>query len=123
MKALAWTDGSANNQTHTHGGYGVVVQYFDDYDKFVKEVHISGGRYDKQTSARMEIVAILALLKHLNRTNEIEHIIVYSDNQYCVNTISLGWLENWVFKSNFAGKKNADLWRAVHKQLNMFTAA
>jgi ribonuclease HI len=121
VTAIAYTDGSANNKTHGSGGYGIVVQYFEA-GVFKQEVTAFGGRYNNTTSARMEIRAILELLRLLNVNNkELTHVTVYSDNEYCVNTISKAWLTKWCGDPNFHDKKNRDLWRQVYKELNEFT--
>jgi len=35
---------------------------------------------------------------------------IYSDSAYVVNTISKGWIDNWI-KTNFKDKANVDLWK------------
>ncbi len=120
MKVVAWTDGSADNKTHDNGGYGIVLRYFDDSDAFVKEINISGGSYSNCTSAQMEIMGVLALLKYLNKSTDVDHVMVFCDNEYVVKTIRLGWLDNWVKLANFNNKKNPKLWREVHAQIKKF---
>ncbi len=120
MRAIAWTDGSANNKTHAKGGYGVVLRYLNDDGSFLKELSLHDGSYINTTSAQMEIMGVLSLLKLLNKRRDIEHIIVNCDNEYVVNTIGKGWLDNWVRRRDFARKKNQRLWRAVHSQLQRF---
>jgi ribonuclease HI len=41
-------------------------------------------------------------------------IIIHSDSSYVVNTVEKRWLQGWL-RTNFKGKKNADLWRLYHQ--------
>ena len=41
-------------------------------------------------------------------------MIVYSDSKYVVDSVEKGWLMNWV-KTDFKGKKNADIWKRFLK--------
>jgi ribonuclease HI len=43
-------------------------------------------------------------------TKEGLHITVYSDSQYVVKAVELGWLKNWIATDFKGGKKNKDLW-------------
>lgn len=58
----------------------------------------------------MAVIAALQLLKrdHLN-------ITIYSDSAYVVNSVEKKWVFGWV-KKDFAGKKNADLWKLFLEQ-------
>ncbi len=56
----------------------------------------------------MELLAVIKGLEAL-KTNNIP-VVIYSDSQYVVNSITKGWLQKWI-KTNFkGGKKNRDLW-------------
>ena len=68
---------------------------------------ISQG-YRHTTNNRMELMAVIAALQMLTRTNL--DIIIYTDSAYIVNSVEKKWLFGWV-KKGFAGKKNEDLWR------------
>lgn len=94
-----FTDGSSKGNPG-RGGYGVVLKYRN----FRKE--LSQG-YRKTTNNRMELLAVIVGLEEL-KTGEIP-IKIYSDSKYVVDSISKGWVFNWV-KTNFKGKKNRDLW-------------
>lgn len=57
----------------------------------------------------MELMAVIAALQLLKRDGL--DITIYTDSAYIVNSVEKKWLFGWV-KKNFAGKKNADLWKA-----------
>jgi ribonuclease HI len=69
---------------------------------------ISQG-YKHTTNNRMELMAVIAALQLLKRDGL--DITIYTDSAYIVNSVEKKWLFGWV-KKNFAGKKNADLWKA-----------
>lgn len=96
-----YTDGAARGNPGP-GGYGVVMMYGNN----TKE--LSQG-YRLTTNNRMELMAVIAALKALKKTNL--QLNIYSDSNYVVKAINEGWLNNWL-KTNFkGGKKNVDLWR------------
>jgi len=94
------TDGSALGNPGP-GGYGVVLRFGDK----VKE--LSAG-FRNTTNNRMELLAIIVAIKSLKTKKYPVHI--YSDSKYVVDSITKGWLTNWV-KKGFKGKKNVDLWK------------
>lgn len=97
---VMYTDGSSRGNPGP-GGYGTILMWEG------KEKELSAG-YRKTTNNRMELMAVIAGLKALNR--EGLHIVVYSDSQYIVKAVQEGWLKNWI-RTNFkGGKKNRDLW-------------
>lgn len=95
-----YTDGSARGNPGP-GGYGAVLQW----GTTAKE--ISQG-YRRTTNNRMELMAVIAALSQLTRDNL--SITIYTDSAYVVNAIEKGWLKGWE-RTNFKGKKNADLWK------------
>jgi len=104
-KIIIYTDGSCNNADHSRGGYGIVM-----INGTVKKY--CGGQYDKTTSSRMEL---LAIVRALQKCKENQKIVVYSDSAYCVNTINERWLWNWA-KRNFKTCKNGDLMKELFTQ-------
>jgi len=102
-KVVMFTDGSANPHTGA-GGYGVVLKYKEK----VKE--LSGG-FRKTTNNRMEIIACIEGLRALKKRSEV---VVFSDSQYVVNSISKGWARKWRAQNWMRNDKeraeNADLW-------------
>ena len=97
-----YTDGAARGNPGK-GGYGAVLIYG------TKHKEISAG-YILTTNNRMELMAVIKALELLKR-NDIP-VKIYTDSRYVCDAIEKGWLHNWV-KKNFAGKKNADLWREL----------
>jgi ribonuclease HI len=97
---IIYTDGAARGNPGP-GGYGAVLLWGD------KRKELSGG-YRHTTNNRMELMAVIAALKALNR--EGLDITIFSDSSYVVNAIEKGWLQGWL-RTGFKGKKNADLWR------------
>lgn len=96
-----YTDGAARGNPGP-GGYGVVMMYGNNRKE------LSQG-YRLTTNNRMELMAVIAALKALKKTDL--QLNIYSDSNYVVKAINEGWLNNWL-KTNFkGGKKNVDLWR------------
>lgn len=100
MRITIFTDGGALNNPGP-GGYGVVMRY----GKHMKT--LSGG-FRKTTNNRMELMAVIKALEALKK--EGLHIDIYTDSQYVQKAVTLKWVFNWE-KTNFKGKKNADLWK------------
>lgn len=94
-----YTDGSSRGNPG-RGGYGAILIYKD-----IKK-EISGG-YRHTTNNRMELMAVIASLQSLKKTDL--DIIIYSDSSYVVNTVEKKWIDSWI-KNDFRGKKNKDLW-------------
>ena len=71
---------------------------------------ITGG-FRLTTNNRMEMMAVIVALKALRRRCKVT---VYSDSQYLVNGINLGWAEGWRArgwrKSDKKPAENIDLW-------------
>jgi ribonuclease HI len=71
--------------------------------------------YRLTTNNRMELLAVIAGLQALKK-NELP-VTIYSDSQYVINSITKGWLDNWIRTDFKGGKKNKDLW-LQYKQLS-----
>jgi len=104
-KITIYTDGSADNSSHDRGGYGIVL-----INGEVKQ--FAGGQYTNTSSARMEL---LAVIKAMNKCKVGDEIIIYSDNQYVVNTLEKKWLFKWI-SENYRGRKNKDLWKQFYNE-------
>lgn len=100
---LIYTDGAARGNPG-RGGYGVVLLW----GSIRKE--LSQG-YTHTTNNRMELMAVIAALSTLTRDGL--EATIYSDSSYVVNAVEKGWLTTWL-RTDFKGKKNADLWRQYH---------
>ena len=107
-----YTDGSNvhNGKPYSYGGFAYVVVTENKH-------HVGGDSMspnDKKpvTNNRAELNAIIYGLKNLsNYIDDIpKRVTVYSDSQWCVNTINGKW----------AMKKNLDLWRIFIKVRNEY---
>ena len=99
MKVNIYTDGAARGNPGP-GGYGVVLIAGKHYKE------LSAG-YRKTTNNRMELLAVISALKAMKV--EGIHITIHTDSKYVCDAVTKGWLFNWQ-RTNFKGKKNADLW-------------
>jgi ribonuclease HI len=95
-----YTDGAAKGNPG-NGGYGVYLRFGTK----IKE--LSQG-YRLTTNNRMELLAVIVALESLKTTSY--PVRVTSDSKYVIDSITKGWVFNWV-KKGFSGKKNEDLWR------------
>lgn len=100
QQLIIYTDGAARGNPGP-GGYGIVLKWGNK----VKE--LSQG-YRKTTNNRMELLAVIVALRTLTKTGL--DIIIYTDSSYVVDSVEKKWVFGWV-KTNFKGKKNADLWK------------
>lgn len=109
MKIEIFTDGACSGNPGK-GGYGIVMRYGD------KEKEYSKG-FRRTTNNRMELLAVIDALSKIKRYDI--PVVVYSDSKYVIDSISKGWVFNWV-KTGFKGKKNEDLWRRYLEQHSKF---
>jgi len=100
MQVNIYTDGSSRGNPGP-GGYGIVMIATKHYKE------ISAG-YRKTTNNRMELLAVIVALESLKLTGL--HINIYTDSKYVCEAVEKKWVFGWE-KKNFAGKKNADLWK------------
>lgn len=106
MKELVeiYTDGAcSNNQNHeaSIGGWAFYLSYKTHTKK-------GSGRVLKTTNNRMEILAIINALKQMKKYDI--KTIVYTDSQYVIGTVTLGWKKN----------KNEDLWEELFEEISKF---
>lgn len=110
-KVVIFTDGSANPNPGV-GGYGVILKF----KEYVKE--LSGG-FCKTTNNRMEIVACVEGLRALKQKSEV---VIFSDSQYVVNSISKGWAKKWQTQGWMRNDKeraeSPDLWAQLLELCN-----
>ena len=95
-----FTDGSARGNPGP-GGYGVVL-IKGDHRKELSE------GYRHTTNNRMELLSVVVALEALK--NDGEHVTIYSDSKYVVDSGEKKWVFGWE-KKNFKDKKNPDLWK------------
>lgn len=94
-----YTDGASRGNPG-RGGYGTVLLY-----KGHRKELCQGFRMT--TNNRMELMAVIVGLEALKKPGM--RVTVYSDSQYVVDAINKRWVWKWK-KTNYKGKKNADLW-------------
>jgi ribonuclease HI len=100
-EAIIYTDGACIGNPGP-GGYGVIII------KGEKREELSGG-FRRTTNNRMEMKAAI---EGLSKLSEPARVTLYSDSQYLVNGINLGWARQWRIKK-YKGKKNPDLWEQI----------
>jgi ribonuclease HI len=105
-KVEIYTDGACNRNPGS-GGYGVVMLHGG------KRKEMSGG-FSLTTNNRMELLAAIVGLEALKYSCEVT---LYSDSEYLVNAMTLGWAKKWRrngWRRNEEEKaKNADLWERL----------
>ena len=110
-KVVMFTDGSTNTNSGA-GGYGVILRYKEN-------VKVLSGGFRKTTSNRMEIIACIEGLRALKKKSDV---IVFSDSQYVVNSMSKGWAKKWQARNwmrNHTEKaENSDLWAQLLELYN-----
>lgn len=101
-----YTDGACSGNPGV-GGWGTILEYNG------KKKELCGAEAET-TNNRMELTAVIEGLKALKERCKVT---LYTDSQYIVNAINLGWAESW--KQNGwrkADKKkalNTDLWETL----------
>ncbi len=89
------------------GGFGVVI-----LDKDIRKELATG--YRRTTNNRMEIMAAIAGLESLKKPSRVT---LYSDSEYLVKAMTLGWAKRWQAQNWMRNKKesavNPDLWERL----------
>ena len=99
-KIEIYTDGASRGNPGP-GGYGVILIW----GKVRKE--LSQG-YRRTTNNRMELLAVIAALEALKKTDL--DLVIHSDSNYVVKAVMEGWLNKWIRTDFKGGIKNKDLW-------------
>lgn len=95
-----FTDGSSRGNPGP-GGYGTILISGSHRKELSQGFRLT-------TNNRMELLGVIIGLESLKKKDE--QVVVFSDSKYVVDSVEKGWVFGWV-KKNFAGKKNADLWK------------
>lgn len=106
-----YTDGACSGNPGP-GGWAAILKYGD------KEKELSGGE-PSTTNNRMELTGAIMGLRALKRQCSVT---LYSDSRYLVDSVTKGWLYNWVAKGWKRGKEtvpNRDLWEELIKLLSL----
>lgn len=105
VKVVIYTDGACRGNPGP-GGWAALLMYGE------KEKMIQGGEADT-TNNRMELMAAVAALRQLKRS---EVVVLWTDSQYVrrgVTEWSHGWIKNGWKNSQKKPVKNKDLWQAL----------
>ena len=78
-----YTDGSSRGNPGP-GGYGAII--FDE-----EQVREIGGREDRTTNNRMEMMATIVALENVPANSDVE---IYADSEYVIKGIT-SWIKNW----------------------------
>jgi len=97
---IIYTDGAARGNPGP-GGYGAILMWGD-----VRKELAAG--YRLTTNNRMELMAVIAALKAIKKSNQ--YVTIYTDSQYVLNSVEKKWLDGWIKTDFKGGKKNKDLW-------------
>ncbi len=87
-----YADGSVRPANPGQGGWAYLIKHSDGTEE------MGWGGCNKSTNNRMELMGVIQALLLLVGTDE--QVVVYSDSQYVIKTITDGWER----------KKNRDLW-------------
>lgn len=98
-KITIYTDGASSGNPGP-GGYGAVLISGTHRKELSEGFRIT-------TNNRMELMAVIVALEAIKYENC--DVTIYTDSKYVADSVSKGWVFEWV-KKNFKGKKNPDLW-------------
>ena len=105
-QVVIYTDGACDPNPGP-GGYGVILIYAG------RRKELSGG-FRLTTNNRMEVYAAIAGLQALKEPCKVT---LYSDSEYLVNAMTLGWVERWKARNWKRNKRekalNVDLWEQL----------
>lgn len=113
QEVILYTDGSCLGNPGP-GGWASILSH----EASGRRLELCGGLAGT-TNNRMEILAVLAGLRALK---EPVRVTVVTDSQYVSNSIAKGWVhswraKNWKVKDGKGERLNADLWKALLKEL------
>ena len=91
-----FTDG-AYSPLRDQGGIGIV------FTKNGEKIYEYSKMYKSTTNNRCELLAVIKSLASISRS--LDKVIIYSDSQYVIGTITKNWKRN----------KNKDLWETFDK--------
>ena len=102
-EVVIYTDGACRGNPGP-GGWGAILVWRGI------EKELSGGE-PSTTNNRMELMAVISALSVLKEKCKVT---LYSDSQYVVNAMCLGWARSWQATDWKKGKaKNPDLWETL----------
>ena len=106
-----FTDGACSGNPG-NGGFGIVIVNGKTITEYQSKC------FHNVTNNQMELSAIITALKLLKHNNVTGNVTLYSDSEYCVNSITK-WLNTWIKNNyNIGSKKeikNIPLWEEFRK--------
>ena len=120
---VIYTDGACkNNGTHRrdHARGGIGIHFSPKNNIKIDDISVCLD-VDKPTNNIAELMAIEMALKTCIQNNIKDKIIIFTDSQYSLKSITL-WYPDWVNKNKLQGKKNIDILERIHqltKQVNI----
>ncbi|HXN86129.1 MAG TPA: ribonuclease H [Candidatus Binataceae bacterium] len=97
-KYVIYADGACIGNPGAGGWGAVIAEPVSEYRE------LSGGPYPRTTNNRMEMTAVIEGLRAVEAGSEV---IVRSDSQYVVKTMTMGWKRN----------ANPELWRDLDREV------
>jgi ribonuclease HI len=97
-KYVIYADGACIGNPGAGGWGAVIAEPVSEYRE------LSGGPYPRTTNNRMEITAVIEGLRAVEVGSEV---IVRTDSQYVVKTMTMGWKRN----------ANPELWRDLDREV------
>ena len=111
IKVTLYTDGACSGNPGK-GGYGSILVFIDS-NGIKHEKELSEG-FEHTTNNQMELLAVIVGLEALKKSCDVK---VVSDSKYVVDSITKGWLDNWVArgwrKSDNKPVPNSELWKRL----------
>lgn len=104
---IVFTDGSASVKTK-QGGFGVFFAH-----PITKTI---AKGFHPTKIGRMESMALLYAIMEVDKSFD-GTLTIYSDSQYVVNSINMGWARRWKEEGWF-GRKNVDIWRGILHEID-----
>ncbi len=118
--AWAYTDGACSGNPG-RGGWAYIVAYQDSKNKF-KIIEASG--YEKSTTNnRMEMDAVLKVMRHLKQSGFDQQVYCFTDSSYVASGLNawvFGWARNGWKKKDGSDVANADLWENLMQAKKAF---
>ena len=117
MQVKIYTDGACSGNPGP-GGYGVILSAVLNNGQVYEKKYSQG--YRMTTNNRMELLAVIVGLSHLNGAHDVE---IISDSKYVCDAFNQKWIENWRKNNWTKGKNgklpNADMWRTLWNLITM----
>ncbi len=108
-----YTDGACPHNGSKKAKMGIGV-YFSKKNKISIPNVSSSLMIDNPTNNRAELSAIEEALRLCKENNISNKIMIYTDSEYSINSITL-WYPDWLMKNKLKDKKNVDLLQTIHQ--------